>query len=108
MDAKPKHSSEQLDPFGLYQNFMGDLVDLQDSTLLPHLENHQLILQAMNDLGYALIYMNYLHSLWPQDQKDRVDVLIQELKASLENRKTDMQYWRGFVYRIEDETENLL
>lgn len=110
MDAKPKHSAEQLAPLNLYQNCMDELIDLNDSELLPHLQDHELHMTAMNSLGYALVYMNYLHpseSWTTTGQRSRVETLCDELRAAWEYRRTDFQYWRGFVYRIQDETENM-
>lgn len=111
MDAKPKHSAEQLAPLNLYQNFMDELVDLNDPTLLSHLQDYELHMTAMNNLGYALIYMNYLHpseSWTTSGQRSRVEVLCAELKTAWETKRADFQYWRGFVYRIQDETENMV
>ena len=108
MDAKPRHSKEQLTPMGLYQNFLGELVDLTNPALLPHLQDHQLYLTAVHELGYAIIYMNYIHpeSGWTE-QRPKVEALCEELRIANTYRKTDFQWWRGFIYRVQDETENM-
>lgn len=56
-------------------------------------------------LGFALLYMDYLESDWPKDQRDRVIGLCREVAANQQN--PIMTYWQRMRARIADETENM-
>ena len=107
----------------LFKSCSGDEVDLDDPKVLKGTEYKnlkswgELHLACIKELGYALVYMKYL---FPKTdfgkQKKRIKKLCWELKynehiGNLENgaagRNPDAQFWRGFLYRILDEIENL-
>lgn len=101
-----------------FKTSFGNTVDLDDICTFSE-ENkakapHELLMDCWHELGYALIYMNYIHNDFPHSdcwgqQKNRVDELIYELKAScrVEGRRKDKMYWLKFKYRILDEIENM-
>ena len=67
-------------------------------------------LACIKELGYALVYMKYLHPEFGfKKQIKRIEKLCQELEWGnlYKNQNEDIQYWKGFLYRINDETENL-
>lgn len=73
-------------------------------------------LECIQALGYALVYLEYLQPEMAGKQLPRVKKLCRELARSermgpMDNgaagRNPDVQYWKGFLYRIQDETENL-
>jgi len=91
-------------------SFFGDIVDLDDPKTYP-LEWHNktwygLRLQCMKELGYALVFMDYVmpRKMWAE-QRERVVKLCREVAANAD--KSDKLYWLKLAYRIEDETENL-
>lgn len=74
-------------------------------------------LACIEQLGYALVYMKYLRpDMYYSTQKRRVLKLCRELRDN-ENtgdfnngaagRNPDIKFWRGFLYRILDEIENM-
>lgn len=69
-------------------------------------------LECIKELGYARMYMDYLHSdsswagghTW-EPQRSRVNALCDEL--SREFRNLDLEYWIGLRDRILDDIENM-
>jgi hypothetical protein len=101
-----------------YRNFMGKMVDLDSPMVcgkkLAYAAWGTVHLECIRELGYALVYLEYLQPA--KRQLGRVKKLCRELAASermgsMDNgaagRNPDVQYWKGFLYRIWDETENL-
>jgi len=93
----------------MYMNSMGENVDLDD--LGTHIDSDtnkssvQLRLDCINELGYALVYMDYLHSDidW-SNQKFKVVKLINEMTNT---KNTSVLFWLKLLYRIKDEIENM-
>jgi len=68
-------------------------------------------LACIKELGYALVYMKYLHpefNCWTKQLRN-VRKLCAELEVAhrIKTQNEDAQYWKGFLYRIHDEIENL-
>jgi len=61
--------------------------------------------ECFNLLGFALLYMDYLQSDWPKDQRDRVSILCREVAAN--QHEPSLTYWKKMRERIVDETENM-
>ena len=103
-----------------YKNFMGEKVYLGDPEILEKYDStlfsvwkhpsemtrRELIDEAEKLLGYALLYMQYYNSDvdWGEQEK-QVNLMCEELSNNLYIK--DIQYWKGFVYRIADKIENL-
>jgi hypothetical protein len=63
-------------------------------------------LNCIRELGYALVYIEYLHAdMKFKKQLGAVKKLCKELAKN--QSKDDLQYWVMFQYRIGEETENL-
>ena len=90
-----------------FKNCLGEMVDLDWPELLPEFSDAEIWTKTFDSLGYALLYVEYLHAPWDVEQKKRIRELCCEVRNAWDYRRTDKQYWRGLLYRILDETENL-
>ena len=91
-------------------------VDLDDPETYKHYEwrnwnTYQLHLKCIKELGYALMYMKYLHPLDWGSQAKRVDGyckwFAQETEKHREDTAVNRVWYRKFLYRFLDEVENL-
>ena len=90
-----------------FKNTFGEMVDLDWPDLLPEVADAALHTRVFHELGYALLYMEYLHAPWDEKQAQRVRELCCETANAWNYMRTDFTYWRGLLYRILDEIENL-
>jgi len=95
-----------------FVNFMGEVVDLDSETtyLECNLSKNwaDLHLDCIKELGYALVYMDYLNKDCGFDeQRKRVEILLEELCSNDQEKRGDHKYWLEFLYRIQDEIENM-
>ena len=97
-----------------YKNWLGEVVNLNNPNIcgkeVAKLTWCEIRLECMRELGYALVYMKYLYPTgWNTEsgirQIDRVEKLCVELRRK--HGCDSIQFWRGFLYRIRDEIENL-
>lgn len=107
-----------------YKDRWGSLVDLDKSDLFKKWEPYckmktwgEFHLECIQQLGYALVYVNYLYpDVDFGSQVKKIKKLCKELHdnerfGDISNgaagRNPDIKFWRGFLYRVLDETENM-
>ena len=87
-----------------------DLVDLDDIGIYQQEDKNKhwtdIRLYCIKELGYAFMYMDYIHPGDWESQRLNVEALASELGEN--NNKIDRQtYWLGLKLRIEDEIEKM-
>ena len=112
-------TDKQYDNPRIVKNFMGDGVDIHDPSLLDSwgesrmtgktfkgMDIDEIAQECERELGYTLLYMDYLRPFDWGDQRGRVEKLCKEYAKNIFS-VGNIQYWRSLYYRIRDENENM-
>jgi ABC-type phosphate/phosphonate transport system substrate-binding protein len=92
-----------------YKNFCGDIVDLNDDQTYDHLPQtaSELRRKIWEEIGYCHLYFTYWHPDWPENQVDRVEKMIYHYAQEDKNHLNDVKWLREWLYKFEDEIENM-
>lgn len=92
-----------------FKNFCGDVVDLDDDSTYEHLpkDAEGLRRKIWEEIGYAYLYLTYWHPDWSKKQMDIVNKMIYHYSQEDRNHHRDVKWLREWLYKFENEIENM-